>query len=69
MQLWTMLVLPPTNHLKNGLLLSSRTVVHFSNHSSSSARCAQNPCRSLRAKSAIASQSGTWAFVTMLMSG
>ena len=41
-----MLVLAPTNHLKNGGLLSSSTLSHFWYHSNSSARSAQKPCGS-----------------------
>ena len=41
-----MFVLPPTNHLKNGLFESSSTLSHFWNHSNCSACAPQKPSRS-----------------------
>jgi hypothetical protein len=68
-QFWTMFVWAPANHLKKGLLESSRTFSHFLVHSSSCASAAQKPSRSSLALRASASQSFTRALPTISADG
>jgi len=57
MQLWTMLVFAPVNHLKKGAFESSSTLSQGWNHSSSAARSAQKPTGSAAAAARSASVS------------